>query len=82
MKENIKYLLIGLLLGVAMLVLGASGGNGDVGRYQMYHYVEKTYDFTSGTVKSENAVVYILDTVTGEYRRISARKSTIESFRQ
>jgi hypothetical protein len=81
MKENFKYLLIGLLLGVAMLVLGASAGNGDVGRYQMYHYVVKTYDFTSGAVKNENVVVYILDTVTGEYRSINTRKSTIESFR-
>ena len=69
MKENIKYLLLGLLLGLAMLVLGASEGNGDVGRYQMYHYVAKTYDFTSSVVKNENVVVYILDTVTGEYSR-------------
>lgn len=53
-SDAVKYLLIGLAIGIAlMLLIGA--GSGSIGRYQIY--VMKKFD--------GNDVFYILDTQTG-----------------
>lgn len=72
MNTATKYLLIGLLLGLAIMFLINAGG-GSPGRYELHaEEVFSTYE--------ERLTFYILDTQTGIARKFYSRDSNIAEF--